>query len=46
MNKGVDERIDEDVLRWFAYVRRMGNNRIAKRVYVRECASSRPVGRP
>ena len=38
--KGVDEKIDEGVLRWFSHVERMENDRIAKRVYVRECAGS------
>ena len=44
--KGLDERIDEGVLRWFGHVERMERDRIAKRVYVRECAGSRSVGRP
>ena len=34
LTKGVDERIDEGVLRWFDHVERMENYRIAKRVYV------------
>ena len=34
MTKGVDEMIDEDILRWFGHVERMENDRIAKRVYV------------
>ena len=45
VTKRVDERIDEGVLRWFGHVKRMENDRIAKRVYVRECAGSRSVGR-
>ena len=32
--KGVDERIDENVLRWSGHVERMERERIAKRVYV------------
>ena len=40
------ERIDESVLRWLGHVGRMENDRITKRVYVGECASSRSVGRP
>ena len=36
MEKGVDERIDEGVLRWFAHVERMEKEGIAKRVYVGE----------
>ena len=41
MNKEVvwsDERIDEDVLWWFSHVERMENDRIAKSIYVGECA--------
>ena len=38
--------IDEDVLRWFGNVERLKNDRIAKRVYVGECAGSRSVGKP
>ena len=34
VTKGVYEKIDEGVLRWFGHVERMDNNRIAKRVYV------------
>ena len=36
----MDERIDEGVLRWFGRVERMENDRIAKRVYLEECAGS------
>ena len=43
VRKGLDERIDESVLRWFRHVER---DRIAKRVCVGECAGSRSVGRP
>ena len=46
VTKGVDEKIDEGVLRWFSHVKRMENERIDKRVYVGECAGSRSVGRP
>ena len=42
---GLDERIDEGVLRWFSHVERMERDRTAKRVYVRECAGSRSVDR-
>ena len=42
MKKGVDERIDEGVLRWFDH---MENDKIAKRVYVGECAGSPSVDR-
>ena len=40
MKKGLDERSDEGVLRWFRNVERMENDRIARRVYVGECVSS------
>ena len=39
--KGVEERIDECVLRLFCHVERMKNDRIVNRVYTGECASSR-----
>ena len=44
--KGVDEKTDEGVLRWFGHVEKMENDRIAKRVYVEECDGSPSVGRP
>ena len=31
---GLDDRIDEGVLRWFGHFERMERDRIAKRVYV------------
>ena len=34
VRKGLDERIDEVVLRWFGHVERMKRDRIAKGVYV------------
>ena len=42
MRKGLDERSDESILRWFGYVER---ERIAKSVYVREYAGSCSVGK-
>ena len=45
MKKGLDERIDEGMLRWFGHVERMERDRIVKSVYVGECAGSRLVGR-
>ena len=42
----MDERIDEGVLKWFGHVKRMENDRIAKRMYVGESAGSRYVGWP
>ena len=44
VEKGLDGRIDEGVLRWFSHVERIEKDRIAKRVYVGECAGSRSVG--
>ena len=32
VKKGLDERIDEGLLRWFSYVERMKRDRIARRV--------------
>ena len=45
MTKRVEERINEGLFRWFGHIERMVNDRIAKRVYVGECASSCSVGR-
>ena len=45
VTKGIEENIDEGVFRRFSYVERMENDRIAKRVYVGECAVSPSVGR-
>ena len=44
--KGLDERIDEGILRWFRHEERVERDSIAKRVYVGECAGSRSVGKP
>ena len=46
VTKGVEEKIDKGVLRWFGHVERMENDRIAKRIYVGVCAGSLSVGRP
>ena len=46
--KGVDERPNEGVLRWFGHVDGLESDMIVKRVYVgegRECVSSRSVDR-
>ena len=40
MRKGVDEKIDESVLRWFGHVERLENASTTKRVYVGECVYS------
>ena len=45
MSKGVNERIDERVLQWFSHIEIMGDDRIAKKVYVGKCIGSRKVGR-
>ena len=44
--EGLDERIDEGVLRWFGHLEKMERDRITKRDYIGECAGSRSVGRP
>ena len=44
VTKGVDEKIDEDLLRCFGHVERRKNDRIAKRDYVGECAGNPSVG--
>ena len=46
VNNSLDERIDERVLRWFGHMERMERDRIAKKVYVGECAGRRSVGKP
>ena len=46
VTKGVNERIDEDVLWSFSHVERMEKDMIAKRAYAEECAGSRSVERP
>ena len=38
VTRGVDERIDEGVRRWFGHVERAENDRTAKRVYVGDCS--------
>ena len=46
MTNGVDEKIDESVLRWFGHIERMGNDINAKMVHVGKCVGNRSVGRP
>ena len=46
MTKGVYEKVDEGVFRWFGHVEKMENDRIAKRVYVGECVGSPSMGMP
>ena len=41
VKKGLDERIDEGVLRWLGHVEKMESDGIVKRIYVGECAGSR-----
>ena len=45
VKKGLDERIDEGVLQWFGHVERIESDRIAKGVYVGECAGNHSVDR-
>ena len=44
MVKGMDERIEEDVLCWFSPMERMENDRIAKKVYVGKFAGRCSAG--
>ena len=44
VTKGVIEKIDKSILQWFGHIERMGNDRIAKRVYVVGCMGSCLVG--
>ena len=46
VRNGLDESIDESIIRWFGHVERMERDRVAKSVYIGECAGSRSVGRP
>ena len=46
VKKGLEEKLDEGVLRWPGHVERMESERIATRVYVREYAGSRSVSIP
>ena len=46
VKKGLDEMIDEDVLRWYGHVERRERDRIAKRVYVGEYSGGRSVCMP
>ena len=46
MKKGLHERIDEGVLRWFGHVERIERDGVAKRVCVGECAGSHSAGGP
>ena len=45
MKKGLDERIDESMLLWFGHVEGMERDRIAKSVFVGECAGIHSVVR-
>jgi hypothetical protein len=46
VDKGINERINESMLRWFGHVERMDGDRLVKRIYSSECVGNRPVGRP
>src|SRR5678815_4204400 len=45
VKKGVNERINESMLRWFGHVERMNGSRLVKRMYCGECVGNRPAGR-
>ena len=45
-NVSVSQRIDQGVLRWFGHVERMGDERMAKRVYESNVRGVRRRGRP
>ena len=42
----VGQKMDQSVLRWFGHVERMGNDRMAKRVYESDIRGTRRRGRP
>ena len=46
VKNGLDEGIDESMLRWFNHVEKMENDWIGKRVYVGELAGSHSMCRP
>ena len=46
MTNGVDERINESVLRWFGHIERIGSDRIPKTLYVGDYRGNSLVGRP
>jgi hypothetical protein len=46
VEKGVIERINESVLRWFGHVERMEDHRLVKKIYNSECVGTRTIGRP
>ena len=41
VTKRMNEKIDGSLLRWFGHIERMGNNRIAERIYLDECIGGR-----
>ena len=45
VEKGINERINESMLRWFGHVERMDDSRMVKRMYKSECIGKRPPGR-
>ena len=45
-NGSVSQRIDQGVLRWFGHVERIGDERMAKRVYEYDVRGVRRRGRP
>ena len=45
-NRGVNQKIDQGILRWFGHVERMGNERMVKRMYESQVRGGRGRGRP
>ena len=45
VEKGINERVNESVLRWFGHVERMDDSRMVKRMYKGECIGRLPKGR-
>ena len=45
VKNGVNERIDEGILRWWRHIKIIESSRITERVYERETMGSRILGR-
>ena len=45
VERGVDERINESVIRWFGHIERMKSDKSAKNVYVGKCVGSHSIDR-
>ena len=46
VEREMNERINESLLRWFGHMERMDESRLVKRMHSSECEGSKPVGRP